>query len=368
MTTDLTDIMFHDEDAARAYFEAMRWPTGPVCPRCGSVGCATRMAGKSHRPGLFQCNGCRESFSVTVGTVMEDTRLPLTKWALAFHLMASSKKGVSAHQLHRNLHVTYKTAWFLAHRIREAMREESPSALGGEGKVVEADEMYHGKKETQVPLSRGRKPKYTKGGTAGVGQKRAVVALVERGGEARAVAMTGKPVTAKNVREVLVKHADRKSRLQTDESLLYPETGKEFAKHETVHHASGEYARGKGAEQVTTNSVEGFFGVFKRGFTGIYQHCGEQHFQRYLDEFTFRYNNRQALGTNDTDRAAYAVQGAEGKRLMYRPLSSTVSDGPRPIGRLGGQFGRVGVHSQGISSSMRSCGQPFTRRVKVSVM
>jgi transposase-like protein len=312
--TNLTNPIFHDENAARAHLEALRWPNGPVCPHCGSVEGITALAGKSHRPGLFQCNGCREHFTVTVGSVMEASHLPLHKWVLAFHLMASSKKGVSAHQLHRQLGITYKTAWFLAHRIREAMTDSKPAPIGGEGKIVEADEMYHGKKETQVPLSRDRKPKYTKGGTAGVGQKRTVVALVERGGEARAVAMTGKPVTAKNVREVLVRHADRKSRLHTDESTLYPETGKEFAKHETVHHASGEYARG----DVTTNSVEGFFGVFKRGFTGIYQHCGEQHFQRYLDEYTFRYNNRIALGVDDVARANRAVKGAEGKRLTYR--------------------------------------------------
>lgn len=316
--TTLTDPIFHDEDAARDHLESLRWPNGPVCPHCGAVENITELAGRSHRPGLYQCNGCREHFTVQVGTVMEASHLPLRKWVLAFHLMAASKKGVSAHQLHRQLGITYKTAWFLAHRIREAMNGSGAGPIGGEGKVVEADEMYHGKKETQVPLSRGRVPKYTKGGTAGVGQKRTVVALVERGGEARAVAMTGKPVTAKNVRDVLVKHADRKSVLHTDESTLYPAIGPEFAKHETVHHASGEYARGKGAEQVTTNNVEGFFGVFKRGFTGIYQHCGEQHFQRYLDEYTFRYNYRIKLGYDDTARAHFAIKGAEGKRLTYR--------------------------------------------------
>jgi transposase-like protein len=314
MTTDLTDPMFHDEDAARAYFEKMRWPQGPVCGHCGVMNEATRMAGKTTRSGLYQCNACRESFSVTLGTVMEDTRLPLHKWALAFFLMASSKKGVSAHQLHRSLHITYKTAWFLAHRIREAMTEKSPAAIGGEGKIVEADEMYHGTKETPTPLSRGRIPTPTKSGKSGGAKKRVVVALVERGGEARAVAMTGKPVTSKNVREVLVKHADRKSRLMTDESNLYPSIGTEFATHETVNHSKKEYARG----DVTTNTVEGFFGVFKRGFTGIYQHCGEQHFQRYLEEFTFRYNNRIALGIDDATRANYAVIGAQGKRLTYR--------------------------------------------------
>ena len=321
MTTDLTALMFHDEDAAREYFEAMRWPGGPVCPHCGVVNEATRMQGKSHRAGQFQCNACRTSFSVTLGTVMEDSHLPLYKWALAFRLMASSKKGVSAHQLHRSLGITYKTAWFLGHRIREAMRDYAPAPLGGEGKVVEADEMYHGTKEIKTPTRRGDRP-YTKSGKSGGAQKRAVVALVERGGEVRAVAMTGKRVSAANVRQVLVTHADRASRLHTDESPLYVAVGDEFAKHETVNHSQGDYAHGKGADLVTTNTMEGFFGVFKRGFTGTYQHCGEQHFQRYLDEYTFRYNNRIALGIDDTTRATYAVLGAEGKRLTYRGACS----------------------------------------------
>jgi len=316
--TDLTATIFHDENAAREHLEALRWPSGPVCPHCGAFEGITLMQGKKHRPGLYQCNSCREPFTVTVGSVMESTHVKLHKWVLAFHLMASSKKGISAHQLHRTLGVTYKTAWFMEHRIREAMRDDCPAPLGGPGRIVEADEMYHGTKETPVPLSRGRVPTPTKKGTSGVAQKRAVVALVERRGEARAIAMTGKPVTAKNVREVLVKHASRKSRLHTDESRLYPAVGREFASHETVNHAANEYARG----DVTTNSVEGFFGVFKRGFTGIYQHCGEQHFQRYLDEYTFRYNNRIRMGIDDTTRAAIAVKGAEGKRLTYRGTCS----------------------------------------------
>ena len=315
---NLTDEIFHNADAARVHLEALRWPNGPVCPHCGVFENVTRLQGAKHRKGLLQCNSCKGHFTVTVGTVMEASPLPLNKWVLAFHLMASSKKGYSAHQLHRTLGVTYKTAWFMEHRIREAMTGLEAAPIGGEGKIVEADEMYHGTKETQVPSPNRKGRPYTKGGKSGGFQKRAVVALVERGGEARAVAMTGKRVTAANVREVLVRHANRKSCLHTDESLLYPAVGEEFAKHETVNHSEGEYARGKGAEQVTTNSVEGFFGVFKRGFRGIYQHCGEQHFQRYLDEFTFRYNNRQALGINDTDRAAYAVIAAEGKRLTYR--------------------------------------------------
>jgi hypothetical protein len=246
--------------------------------------------------------------------------VPLCKWALGFYLMASSKKGISAHQLHRTIDVTYKTAWFMAHRIREAMNDKNPAPIGGEGKVIEADEAYHGEKEIPVPSPKRMGRPFTKSGKSGGAQKRAIVALVERGGEARAVAMTEKRVTAKNVAEVLNKHADIKSRLQTDESGLYPAVGGEFAQHETVNHSIKEYARGKGDTLVTTNSVEGFFGVFKRGFNGIYQHCGEQHFQRYLDEYTFRYNNRIRLGVTDERRAAKAIKGIEGKRLTYRGL------------------------------------------------
>lgn len=313
MTANITDPIFHDEDKAREHLEALRWPHGPTCPHCGAVEGITRLQGKSHRPGLYQCNQCREHFTVTVGTVMERSHVALQKWVLAFHLMAASKKGMSAHQLMRMLDVTYKTAWFMAHRIREAMTDPNPAPIGGEGKIVEADELYHGKQEVPAPRSRGRTPKPTKKGRSGVADKRAVVALVERGGEVRAAAMTGKAVTAKNVREVIVKHADRKSRLHTDESTLYPAIGAEFAKHETVRHSAREYAR----DDVTTNTVEGFFGVFVRGFDGIYQHCGEQHLQRYLNEFQFRWNYRVRLGFSDAERAALAIRGAEGKRLTY---------------------------------------------------
>ena len=320
--TDLTSPIFHDDDKARAHFEALRWPSGPVCPHCGCLDAGTLLKGKSTRPGLYQCNGCREPYSVTVGTVMERSHVPLNKWVLAFFLMASSKKGISARQLQRTIDVTYKTAWFMAHRIREAMTVPNAPALGGEGKVVEADEAYHGKAEQPIPSPhrQGRPYKHNKG--RGPANKRAIVALVKRGGEARAVAMTAKRVTAKNMREVLVKHADRKSRLQTDESVLYPATGTEFAAHETVNHSAKEYTRRKDAELVTTNLVEGFFGVFKRSFNGIYQHCGEQHFQRYLDEYTFRYNNRAKLGVNDDDRTAYAIIGAGGKRLTCKRTCS----------------------------------------------
>ena len=309
MTVDLTSPIFHDENEARGWLERSRWGTSPACAHCGSVS-VTRMQGTAHRAGLLTCRDCDKQFSVTVGTVMERSHIPLPKWVLGFHLMAASKKGMSSMQLSRMLDVTYKTAWFMSHRIREAMTEPNPAPLGGEGKIVEADEAYHGKKETPAPsLSRKGRP-YIKKGKAN--EKRAIVALVERSGEVRVKHMP--KVTSKNIREFAVTHADRKSRLHTDESNLYPSFAGEFAQHETLNHGAKEYARG----DVTTNSVEGFFGIFKRGLNGNYQHCSEQHFQRYLNEFAFRYNNRIKLGVNDTQRAIIAARGAEGKRLTYR--------------------------------------------------
>ena len=315
MTTTLTDPMFHDEEAARAHLEAVRWPNGANCPHCGSFS-VLRMAGKAHRVGAFHCRDCRGQFSVSVGSVFERSHVPLHKWVFATHLLTSSKKGMSSHQLSRMVGVTYMTAWFMSHRIREAMTDTNPMPLGGDGKIVEADEAYHGKVETPVPLSRGRIAKPTKGGRGGPAGKRAIVALVERGGEVRVQHV--RAVTAKNVRDVLVRNADRASRLHTDESRLYLGLGQEFATHETVHHGSKEYARG----DVTTNTVEGFFGLFKRGMRGIYQHCGEQHLQRYLNEFAFRYNNRVKLGVDDTERALIALRGITGKRLTYRRIGA----------------------------------------------
>lgn len=310
MSIDLTNPIFHDEEAARQHMEAIRWPNGPFCPHCGEVRNITRLHGELHRAGLHQCNSCRGHFTVTNGSVMERSHVPLAKWVLAFHLMAASKKGMAAHQLHRMLDVTYKTAWFMAHRIREAMREVNPAPLGGEGKIVEADEAYKGRKAIPTPSPHRKGRPYIKKGKSA--SKCPIFALVERGGDARAFSMP--TVTGKNVRDVLVRNADRKSRLHTDESNLYPTVGAEFAKHETVNHSAKEYARG----DVTTNSVEGFFGIFTRGLVGVYQHFGEQHLQRYLDEFAFRYSNRSKLGIEDDERAVIAIKGAEGKRLTYR--------------------------------------------------
>lgn len=310
MTIDLTDPMFHDEDKARAYFEAQRWPNGPFCPHCGAVDGITRLGGTRHRAGLHQCNACRGHFTVMNGSVMERSHIPLAKWALGFHLMAASKKGVAAHQLHRQLDITYRAAWFMAMRIREAMRDPAPTPMGGEGKVIEADEAYKGKKQIPTPSPhRHGRPYINRGKHA---EKRPIFALVERGGPARAFSMP--VVTAANISDALLRNADRASRLHTDESNLYPRIGEAFASHETVNHGAKEFARG----DVTTNSVEGFFGIFTRGLVGVYQHCSEHHLQRYLDEFSFRYTYRIKLGVDDNLRAAIAVKGAEGKRVTYR--------------------------------------------------
>ena len=317
MSIDLTDPMFHDEAKAREWLEASRWPNGPVCTHCGSFGVAS-MGGTKHRAGLFYCPDCRGQFTVLTGSVMERSHIPLPKWVLAIRLMNASKKGVSAHQLHRMLDITYKSAWFMAHRIREGMRDIDPTPMGGEGKVIEADEAYKGKKEIPTPSRHRRGAPYIKKGKAA--EKRPIFALVERGGAARAFSMP--VVTGKNIREKLVTNASRKSRLHTDESNLYTRVGEEFAAHETVYHAGKEYARGKGDDLVTTNSVEGFFGIFTRGLVGVYQHCSEQHLQRYLDEFSFRYSHRAKLGVDDDQRAVLAIRGMDGKRLTYRRINA----------------------------------------------
>ncbi len=300
---------FHDEEAARQWFEAARWPNGPVCPKCGSTKqYATKKLGR------YRCaaSTCRKDFTVMTGTVMERSHAKLTQWAAAFHMAASSKKGFSAHQLHRELGCQYNTAWFMFHRVREAMRRgglEPP--LGGEGKIVEADETYFGnipEAQRRTLKTSGRPYSHDK---RGIGHKRAVIALVERGGNVRSFHV---PYAAlDSVVGIVRKNIDRESRLHTDESKIYHRIGKEFAEHETVNHAAKEYARG----DVTTNTVEGYFSIFKRGMRGVYQHCKEKHLHRYLAEFDFRYNHRASLGFNDTDRTIAAVRGGEGKRLTY---------------------------------------------------
>jgi transposase-like protein len=314
---------FSNDDAARAYLEASLWPEGPVCPHCGSVKAPYANAAKR---GVYRCSEkeCRKDFTVTTGTVMERSHIALHKWVQAFHLLCSSKKGISAHQLHRTLAITYKAAWFMAHRIRESMRDGGLAPLGGGGKIVEADETYYGPVETPRPRNKYL-PAPTKSGKSGPGQKRAIVALVERGGRVR----TFHPAVADGatVSAIVRENIARESRLHTDESRLYTSADIHFEAHKTVKHTAKEYARRdfeadpdgtQWQENVHTNSAEGVFSIFKRGMKGIYQHCKEKHLHRYLAEYDFRYNHRVKLGFNDTDRAAIAVKQASGKRLTYR--------------------------------------------------
>jgi transposase-like protein len=300
---DITAPEFTNEEAAIAHIEASRWPDGVNCPHCGSF--AVHRMGGLTQAGMFLCNDCRDKFTARTGTVMERSHIPVHKWLLAIHLMASSKKGVSAHQLHRMLGITYKSAWFLGHRIREAMIDDKASPLGGEGKSVQADETYF-----------GNTSKRAKGYKKGHAHKHQIVALVETGGKARAVHV--KKATVESVREVLVTHVSRKSELHTDQSALYVGVGKEFADHKTVKHGwngRGEYV---GKDGQHTNSAENFFGIFKRGMVGVYHKCEEQHLQRYVTEFEFRFNHRTALGVTDKERAGALLKGIEGKRLAYR--------------------------------------------------
>lgn len=301
--TALNAPQFIDETAAVAHLEASRWPKEVNCPHCGSVN-VHRMGGKT-QAGMFLCNDCRDKFTGRTGTVMERSKIPVHKWLLAIHLMSASKKGVSAHQLHRMLGVTYKSAWFLAHRIREAMKlDDAPAPMGGEGGQVQADETYY-----------GNTSKRSKSYRKGLKRKEAVLGIVDpKTGEARAFHMDlGAGTTV--VRELVVKHASRKSVLVSDESKLYTKLGKEFSSHETLLHWGHEYVNKNG---FTTNNVENFFGTFKRGMRGTYHQCGPQHLQRYLNEFSFRYSNRSGLGVDDAERAARILKGAEGKRLTYR--------------------------------------------------
>jgi transposase-like protein len=308
-----SEMHFRDDKAARAYLERLRWPDGPVCPHCGVVNHAYPIKPE----GTYRCAEakCRGNFTVTMNTPMERSHIALHKWVQAFALMTASKKGISAHQLHRTLGITYRSAWFMAHRIRESMRTGGLTPLGGGGMIVEADETYYGnidKPKRKTRTTRGT-PFIKKGRAA---NKRAIVALVERGGNVRTFHV---PIADKaTVGKIVAENIAKESRLHTDESQLYPDIGTRFEGHSTVKHTAGEYVRYDDGEIVHTNSAEGYFSIFKRGMRGVYQHCGEKHLHRYLAEYDFRYNNRSALGIEDRERTALAIQNATGKRLTYR--------------------------------------------------
>lgn len=315
MTSDLTDPIFHDEDKAREHFEASRWPNGPVCPHCGAAGAATKLKGKSTRPGVYNCRACDKPFTATIGTMFERSHIPMHKWLLAIRLMSSSKKGISAHQLYRVLGFgSYRTAWFMAHRIRESMRElhpESAGPLGGEGKVVEIDETYVGGLEKN---KHAKKRKHL--GTGGAG-KEAVFSLVERGGKVRSQHVSS--VTAKNLKPIIKEQIDAATAVMTDEGAVAKALGREFKNGGSINHSIGEYVRG----DVHTNTIEGYFSIFKRGITGTYHHISAQHLKRYLAEFDFRYNERMALGVSDAQRADKALRGSIGKRMTYQETDRT---------------------------------------------
>lgn len=295
---------FNDEDAAREHLESLRWPNGPVCPHCGGTSHNSRLNGESHRRGLMFCGDCRSQFSVTVGTVFERSKVPLHKWVYATNLMCASKKGISAKQLERMLGVTYKTAWFMAHRIREAMCIEPEGPMGGNGEVVEVDETYWGSAKVKAK------------GARGYDHKMKVVSLVERHGKKRSFHVAD--VTAATVAPILREQMAQKARLMTDEAAIYKKVGREFAQHGVVKHGQGEYAR----EDVTTNTVESSFAILKRGLYGVFHHVSKAHLQRYATEFDFRWNTRAKLGFSDSDRAAEVIRNISGKRMMYRALSA----------------------------------------------
>jgi transposase-like protein len=299
MSNELQNKVFADEHKAREWLEGHLWPNGPICPRCGTVENATAIDG---RPGLYQCNAgeCRTQFTVTVGTVFERSHIPLTKWLMASFLICSSKKGISAHQMHRMLDLSYKSAWFMMHRLREAMRPAKyPRPLGGLEATVEVDETFVGGK---LGNRKSRKVK----------PKRCVVALVERGGDVRSFQI--RKVNSHHMNALLDKQVSKKSYLMTDDSNVYPKIGKKFRDHESVNHSIEEYVRG----DAHVNTCENYFSILKRGIYGVYHHVSHQHLPMYLAEFDFRYNARSRLGVNDSERSEKLLKGIVGKRLTYR--------------------------------------------------
>lgn len=321
MASVLNQPHFHDEAAAFEMVESLIWPNGPICPKCGNrhdekkiyelKGVRSKPS-KKHpegvvRHGLKKCGACRKQFTVRVGTIFESSHIPLHLWMQAFHLMCSSKKGISSHQLHRILGLKYQSAWFMSHRIREAMRTGNFDAPMGDPEngsgVVEADETFIGRKKGKAKRR-------------GTGHKHAVLSLVERSGEVRSKHVTD--VRADTLLEVVNNNIAREARIMTDDAAAYYEKLGDFAGHETVNHSADEYVRYENGEAIHTNTVEGYFSIFKRGMKGVYQHCSEKHLHRYLAEFDFRYNNRIKLGVGDQQRTSNAVRGIVAKRLTYR--------------------------------------------------
>ena len=305
--SNLSAPHFHNEEAAYAYVEARVWPQGPVCPHCGGVERIGKMGGKSTRVGAYKCYQCRKPFTVKIGTIFEDSKVPMRLWLQAMYLIAGSKKGISSNQLHRILGVTLKTAWFMSHRIREAMRSDDMTPFGGNGGAVEVDETFIGQLKG-VPKRRA------------FHHKMKVLALIDRDSrQARTMVIDG--VGAETLMPIVLANVAREARIMTDEHSGYRSAKDHFAAHGTTSHGRGQYVDLED-RSVHSNTVEGYFSIFKRGMKGVYQHCGEQHLHRYLAEFEFRYNNRVALGCNDTDRADALLNGIVGKRLTYETTSA----------------------------------------------
>ena len=296
--SNLSNLIFHDAEAAREWLEARVWKAGRSCPHCGAVDQSILMKGKSHRPGLYQCNACRQPFTVTVGTLYERSKVPLNKWLMVTHLMMASKKGMSALQISRMIGLPYKTTWFLCHRIRESLVDVEPVKIGGSEKVVEADETYVGGKAK----NRAHRE---------VAPKMPVLSLIERDGHVRSFHLAN--VTAKSIKPIIAKNVELASNLMTDEAPLYGKIGKEMNSHRAVNHSANEYARLGG--YVHINTAENFFSLLKRGIIGSFHHVSEAHLHRYLYEFDFRYNHRNIT---DAERMAKSVEGIVGKRLTYR--------------------------------------------------
>jgi len=291
---------FHDEQAAYDYVEARVWPHGATCPKCGERDRVSKMGGKSTRIGAYKCYQCRKPFTVKIGTIFEASHVPMNLWLQAIYLMCASKKGISSNQLHRTLGVTLKTAWFMSHRIREAMRDDTLGTFGNGGGVVEVDETFIGREP-------GKEVK------RGVGHKMKVLTLVDRAtGKAKSIVVDDLKI--KTLLPILKENIAAEATVYTDEAMQYDNLGKHFALHDKVNHGMEEYARG----DVSTNTVEGYFSIFKRGMKGVYQHCGKKHLHRYAAEFAFRYSNRVSNGPDDVVRADLALVGVAGKRLTYR--------------------------------------------------
>ena len=306
--SNLSAPHFHNEEAAYAYVEARLWPNGLVCPHCGGKERISKMQGKSTRVGAYKCYQCRKPFTVKIGTVFEDSKVPMRLWLQAMYLIAGSKKGISSNQLHRTLGITLKSAWFMSHRVREAMRDGGFANFGGNGGAVEVDETFIGH-------DKSKKPKGVKKGR-GFEHKNKVLALVDRT-TGRAKSMVVDNLQSKNLIPILQANIKPDSRIVTDEAVYYRPVKLSFDKHEFVTHSAAEYVS-KLDRTLHTNTIEGFFSVFKRGMKGVYQHCGHSYLNRYLSEFDFRYNNRIALGVDDQTRAERILDGVVGKRLTYQ--------------------------------------------------